>query len=123
MDSVLVLSELPWVRWVVGLVVVSLVGGAVAGGLVVALTRGWDEFLNGLPIGFVERLFFTLGVAFALPGIVTAMIAWIAAKMAAGWGSESGTPKTYRIGALAGGLSSMVFAMLGGLVAAGRIRL
>ena len=62
-----------------------------------------------------------MAVAFNLPGVGVSMIAWIAAKMAAGWNMEKGAQKSGRWAALMGGLMSMMSAMIGGLICAGRL--
>ncbi len=79
-------------------------------------------------MGLLERFFFTLAVAFNIPGVGVAMLAWIAAKMAANWNNRKPSVniteddlKSDRLSALQGGITSMFFALLGGLVCAGRI--
>lgn len=77
-------------------------------------------------LGSVERLMFTFVVAFNLPGAAVAMMAWLAAKMAANWGSRVAANKNdgveterllqLRLSALLAGLVSMFFAMAGGLI-------
>lgn len=76
-------------------------------------------------IGVVERLFFTVGAVFVPPSaIVPAMVAWVGVKMASGWNLEPDRKieKRDRIAALAEGLASMFFALVGGLIVNGRIR-
>lgn len=75
------------------------------------------EDLSGWKVGTFERAFFTLGIAAGMPGVLTAMILWIAAKMAAHWGDR--TEKVHdlealRLTALMGSLVSMMFALIGG---------
>jgi len=109
--------------------------------LLVSLFVGWlatDQFLgrlrsryniekttseNAVPpalIGLLERLFFTVAVAFDLPGAAVAIIAWISIKMATHWNRID--PEKYPNGrflvfsGLLAGLVSMFFAMLGGLI-------
>ena len=67
--------------------------------------------------GVIERLFFTVAVAFELSGVATAMMAWIAIKLAADWNRPSTTPDTAgTLSAALGGLVSMLFAVTGGLI-------
>ena len=70
--------------------------------------------------GVIERLFFTVVVAFNVPGAVVAMIAWLAVKMATDW-NRPGIPTTAAgaMSALLGGLVSMLFAVAGGLICSG----
>ena len=76
-------------------------------------------------LGIVEGAFFTVAVAFELPGVIVAMIAWVAAKMAAHWGTKSEKDveniEAVRFSALLGSMSSMFFAMIGGLICSGKI--
>jgi hypothetical protein len=75
-----------------------------------------EELPAGI-VGFVERGFFTIAVAANLPGVLTAMILWIAAKMAAHWGSRSEAIhdiEALRLTGLLGGMVSMLFALIGG---------
>ncbi len=79
--------------------------------------------------GTIERIFFTLLVAFDISGFPIAMIAWLAVKMAVTW-SDRGTARNdseeeakradgYRISSsitLLNGLVSMTFALIGGLI-------
>ena len=85
-------------------------------------------FFRGCFMGLLERFFFTLAVAFNIPGVGVAMLAWIAAKMAANWNNRKPSVniteddlKSDRLSALQGGITSMLFALPGGLVCAGRI--
>ena len=87
--------------------------------------EGNPEYRISIPIsiGFVESLFFTIGVAFHLSGV---MVAWMGAKMAACWGDKTQRGKvsnicTIRFLLLTGTLSSMLFSVIGGLIRAGRI--
>src|SRR3989442_1456443 len=40
--------------------------------------------------GIIERLFFTVAVAFDLSGVATAMMAWMAIKLATNWNRPTG---------------------------------
>lgn len=76
-----------------------------------------EEDRSGWKVGTLERAFFTVGVAAGMPGVLTAMILWIAAKMASSWGTQTeGIPdvEALRITALVGSLVSMMFALIGG---------
>lgn len=75
------------------------------------------EDLPGWKVGTVERAFFTLAVAAGMPCVVTAMMFWVAAKMAAHWGTQTGPVRdlgALRLTALLGSLASMMFALVGG---------
>lgn len=79
-----------------------------------------------LTIGVVENLFFTIGVAFNLSGVVIGMVAWMGAKMAAHWGKETLEQQVTNIVAvrylvLVGTMVSLLFAMIGGLICAGKL--
>lgn len=126
---VVTLSTANWgaIGWGFG---ISLLVGFVLAGSVVAITR-WDahQFYKGFWPGLVERTFFTTLVFFNFPSIPIAMVAFIGAKMAAGWnmkGLDDGeTPesgKTDRFAALLGGLMSMLCAAIGGLIANGQLK-
>jgi hypothetical protein len=68
-------------------------------------------------VGTVERAFFTVVVAAGLSGVAVAMILWIGAKMAVGWGGGSQgiqNSEAFRFTALVGDLISMMFALVGG---------
>jgi len=69
--------------------------------------------------GVIERLFFTVVVAFNVPGAVVAMIAWLGVKMATDWNRPPATPPAGAMSALLGGLVSMLFAVAGGLICSG----
>jgi hypothetical protein len=73
--------------------------------------------------GSLERFFFTVAVAFNVSGYVVAMIAWTALKMATDWNRPQGASHNPAGAwtALLGGLMSMFFALLGGLVCGGLI--
>ena len=143
------LPEIIGSSWLIGLTF-SLVGGGLASGLTTHLWRkGKNIPSNSTPtvfMGLIERLFFTFGIAFGLSGMAPAMVAFIAAKMVAGWNTygankkdgggaekpkddaekekdavDSAPVKQLRMSALAGGIISILFATIGGLICAGRI--
>lgn len=72
--------------------------------------------------GFLERVFFTLAVAVNTTGVLPAMIAWLALKLAANWqyrddiDGDAEKKKNYKFSAIVTGLLSMLFAYIGGLV-------
>jgi hypothetical protein len=79
--------------------------------------------------GVTERLFFTIIVAFDISGAATAMIGWITLKLVSNWNRTSPqSPEheqwsAWAFSALIGGLVSMLFALLGGLVCSGKLKL
>jgi len=119
-------------RWAVGLAVSLLIGG---------LVTGW--FLNRMrahlkippPVGRVvpreligvsERLFFTVVIAFDVSGAAIAMIGWMTLKLVPNWElwvKHGATNKPLALSSLLGSLCSMFFALLGGLICSGEIRL
>lgn len=130
--------------WLVGLVGVSLVLGSICSYLVsmllrrlfdhTARTRNWQlpaaetervPFQRVL-IGLIERLFFTILVAFNVPGVAAGLATWILVKMLTGWNRVAGEPAAWRrmlaFNGLINSLVSLLFAVLGGLIANGTIR-
>jgi len=114
---------------------VSLVIGGIVTGLYVWIIRkifkvGKPEdqkryprispWLNGL----VERLFFTFVCGFDISGAASAMIGWIAIKIASNWQQkkegESDLERRRRLSiifsSLQGSLISMIFSIIGGLI-------
>ena len=73
--------------------------------------------------GLVERSFFTVAVALNLSGATTAMVGWVAVKMASHWTRPSarhGPNSRFLVfSGLLAGLVSMFFALVGGLIARG----
>ncbi len=70
--------------------------------------------------GTAESVFFTTAVFFSMSGVLIAMMLWITLKMAAKWGARGDRTKGIhyvRLTALLGGLISMFFALVGGLIA------
>ena len=119
-------------RWSVGLLVSLVFGGIVTlyyARRVMKLIGDEDpsyRLFIPLSIGVVENLFFTIGVAFNLSGVMIGMVAWMGAKMAAHWGKESPEHQvtnivTVRFLVLVGTMISLLFAMIGGLICAGRL--
>ena len=126
------------IRWVVG-GAVALGADIVVGPLLYLLRRymrmppGRQTNKTRLPrpfvLGILERLFFTPVVAFSVGGAAISMIAWTGLKMAANWSRPGDHPafldELTRIhgamSALMGGILSMLFALLAGLICAGKI--
>jgi len=123
-------------RWFVAWFV-SLVVGALIVSLFVWLLRWWlgipRKRTDGGPAvptwltGTVERLFFVPLVAFEVSGFPTAMVGWLAVKLASNWNRVGATndpiARAYAFSALLAGLLSMLFACVGGWIAGGTIRL
>jgi hypothetical protein len=72
--------------------------------------------------GFIERLFFLLLVGAGVEGYPTAMMAWLAVKLATNWNHpdvrsdpETGT-RAFALSALLAGAVSLMCALLGGLL-------
>lgn len=138
------------IRWIVGLSF-SLFFGAIAAEITVELIRNrykkratvdpselklFESSFGkaGLEkeIGFVERLFFTICVAFNFSGLVIAMIGWVTLKMVYIWGpkfktlakpDDSDNTKIERerlysefaMSSILGGMVSMIIALIAGL--------
>jgi hypothetical protein len=84
--------------------------------------------LRGVPpalTGLIERLFFTVFVAFDVPGVVAAMVGWMALKLATNWNlkywEKTPSARMFGFSALLAGLLSMLFAFLGGLIVKGKL--
>jgi hypothetical protein len=77
-----------------------------------------EKFIPGWLTGLIERLFFTLLIAFEISGTGIAMVAWITVKMLQKWHGEH---KNYSFLRLLSGMVSMLFALVGGLICSGRI--
>ena len=119
-------------RWTVGLSVSLVCGGIVNQYWARRLRKliGNEEpryrIFIPLSLGVLENLFFTIGVAFDLSGVMVGMVAWMGAKMAAHWGRESKEHQvknieTVRFLVLGGTMISLLFAMLGGLICSGKL--
>ena len=93
-------------RWTVGLSVALVCGGIVNQYWARKLKKliGDEDpqyrILIPLSLGVVESLFFTIGVAFDLSGVMIGMVAWMGAKMAAHWGIESKEHQVKNIGTI-----------------------
>jgi len=125
-------------EWTIGLLFSLVVGGIVTW-LFLKVLRLWLGIPpkprlfgggKGVPpwlTGTVERLFFTVLIGLEVSGVPTAMIGWLALKMATNWNhpdwKEKSNARTFALSALLGGLVSMFFALLGGLVCARKLSL
>lgn len=94
--------------------------------------RGWSieedltERLVLYPflVGVFERTIFTVLIAFQVPGVGGGLMAWIGIKMVSGWNRISKGGTAERMLAFTGllcSLTSLTFAVLGGLIANGQI--
>lgn len=119
-------------RWLIGLGIALFFGGLVTQYYARRIKNlvGEDDpqYRMAIPIiiGVVENLFFTLGVAFHLSGVMIAMVAWMVAKIAAHWGEEQQGKNitniaTIRFLVMSGTMASMIFSIFGGLICAGKI--
>ena len=115
--------------WIVGFVFSLAVGHAF-----VAPLRWWLYKRIGIPmatekgvpawfLGVAERAFFTAAIAFELSGAAVAMMAWVALKMASYWtrGADDEIRSRGATAAALLGLTSMGFALVGGLICIGKI--
>ena len=123
-------------EWIIGLLS-SLVGGGVACWAFLKTLRLWlgvppkprlTEGSKGVPpwlTGIIERLFFTVLIGLDVSGVPTAMVGWLALKLATNWNhpdwKNKPNARTFALSALLGGLVSMFFAMIGGLICAGTL--
>ncbi len=124
--------------WLIGLTF-SVVGGGLVTWAFLKILRKWmrlppkpktdgKKAPRGVPpfvTGAVERLFFSILVAFSVEGFAAAMVAWIALKLATNWNRDfwkkTSSARLYGFSALLAGLVSMLFAFLGGLITKGEL--
>lgn len=120
-------------EWTIGLLF-AVVAGSVATWIFLKALRWWlglppkprlSRGARGVPpwlTGVVERIFFTVLVGLEVSGAPAAMIGWLALKLATNWNhpdwKEKPNSRTFALSALLGGLISMFFALLGGLICA-----
>lgn len=121
--------------WFSGLVVSLIFGGLVTWGFLEGLRHSLKlpkkpRSTSGVPpwvTGVIERLFFTVLVGFKVVGAPTAMIGWLALKLATVWNQpelkKHPNRKAFALSALLAGLISMLFAFIGGMISAGAIRI
>lgn len=125
-------------QWIVGLTV-SLVLGGFATWLFLLVLRKYigspekvrlAEGGKSVPAwltGVVERLFFTILVGLNVAGAPASMVGWLALKLATNWNhpdwKDKPDARSYAFSALLAGLVSMLFALFGGLLCAGKLPL
>jgi nitrate/nitrite transporter NarK len=129
-------------NWLVGIGLISLILGSLITWIVwklldnyfknTAKNKNWEldsddiEKITIQPIliGILERLVFSFLVAMEVSGVPTAIVGWMALKMASGWNRIVSGETKYKMLAFNGlivSLLSLFFAVLGGLVANGSI--
>jgi hypothetical protein len=129
--------QISLVRWIIGLGVSLGIGALVTGKLVEWLRAPIEREVAGREkpldtkrerltidnwlVGLIERPFFTVLVASEVSGTAVAILGWIALKMVFDWGVISWKEgdrlaRSYLFTALLGNLSSMFFALIGGLI-------
>lgn len=129
-----------FLRWTVGLVGVSVILGHFGTAAFVRfldlriakerIHRGdqpqsetpWahvPQWLSGLTVGMVERVFFTTIIAGNLSGTAIAMIGWTALKGAAYWNAFGGEYRAHAFVGLLGSLVSMLFSVIGAFICTG----
>lgn len=130
-------------NWAVGLGIVSLLLGSLITYIVWLQLhayfnaqrdkKGWqisEDYTQTVPLfpilaGVLERIFFTVMIAFQISGVGGAIVAWVGIKLAVGWGSvkEGKTPnRALAFVGLLSSLTSIFFAVIGGLICNGSIR-
>jgi len=123
-----------WLRWVAGMVGLSVILGIPVSFLWKGLARKALSLETGAIVstddqtgwftGLIERLFFTLAIGANLSGAVTGMILWTTVKHYVFWGGAR-DPKEDRErwpGSALGSLGSMAIAIAGGLVCRGSVQ-
>lgn len=118
--------------WVTGLAIALIVGQLITW-IFLILLRTWmgtpDKSPQALTkrvppwlTGTIERLFFTVLVGANVDGFPTAMMAWLALKLASNWNHKDveGHPeaRAFALSALLAGIVSMLCALVGGLIIA-----
>lgn len=121
-------------RWIAGLLFAVVIGGIVVPGFLYSVrgllglgdkpkqkTKRVPPWLTGI----VERFVFTVLVGLEIAGAATAMMGWLAIKLATNWNRkdmENATAaRPFSFTALLAGLISMMFAALGGMIASGKL--
>jgi hypothetical protein len=117
-------------RWLVGFIVALLAGALLTEAFIkllrshLGVTKSAGRDVPRWLIGVAERLFFTLAIAFDVSGAAIAMMGWITLKLVPNWDlyvRAGATNKALAWSSLLGSLCSMFFALIGGLICAGRI--
>jgi hypothetical protein len=79
----------------------------------------WMRVSPGIT-GVIERMFFAIIIAVDISGAGTAMVGWLALKLATNWNhpdwKDDPTARSFAFSALLAGLVSMSFAVVGGLI-------
>ena len=121
--------------WLPGLSFSLILGGFVTWAFLAGLRHSLKlgkkpRSQTGVPpwvTGAIERLFFTVLVGFKVTGAPTAMIGWLALKLATVWNQPElknhPLRRAFALSALLAGLISMLFAFIGGMISAGEIRI
>ena len=131
------------IGWIVGLIGVSIILGTFFSWLSsrglrclfnkISCEKNWEVPENEIDrvpyqpfiTGIIERLFFAILIAFNTPGVAGGIFTWIVVKMLSGWNRMTGGNETWRralsFNALINSLISLLFAVIGGLIASGRI--
>lgn len=115
------------ILWAAGLLLSSVGGHFVVGSFLKKLRHHLklnDATAKRTPqwiAGSIERCFFTIAVGINASDALTAMMAWLALKLAANWQmrGDNGDPMTktnYTFSALMSGLVSMLIAFLTGIL-------
>ena len=121
-------------QWSIGLAFAVLVGGIVVPTFLHAV-RGLmgvgdkpKPKIKRVPpwlTGIVERFVFAVLVGLDVPGSATAMMGWLAIKLASNWNRKDMenvvAARPFSFSALLAGLISMMFAALGGMIAGGKL--
>lgn len=122
----------PLFRWAIGMGFSVIVGGIVTWAFLKLLRKyqrlekdpdGPSRAVPSWLTGVVERTFFTVIVALEFPGTAVAMVAWLTLKMVTNWNRAGGSQDIKQVrlsfSALLGGLISMLFAVVGGVICRG----
>jgi hypothetical protein len=122
-------------QWIVGLALAVVVGAVVtplflyslrgAMGLGSKPKKSSYERVPPWVTGVVERTIFAVLVGLNVPSAATAMMGWLALKLATNWNRKdmetNAKARPFAFTALLGGLVSMFFAALGGMVCSGAL--
>ena len=122
----------PLVRWLIGMSVSLVLGATTVGFSVYWMRKGLHISKPKQPgrvpawlTGLIERLFFTVVVAFNVSTTPVAMIGWLTVKMVTNWNRPGRNVDDIPLAftALLAGLISMLFAFIGGSICSGMIPL
>ena len=125
-----------WATWAAGIAFSVVLGHLATWLFLTALRRisrlGAKPATDGVPkriapwlTGIVERVAFTVFVGTGASGVLPAMFAWLAVKLATNWNhphwKDNPDVRTWAMSAVLAGLVSLFFAYVGGLVASGAL--